>query len=312
MDTAMTLTAPEHITSLRSAAILVCAKVTSTTGSKTDRGEGIDLAARRGAESNTVDVVKKLFARCTEHRELQNVRQTVNNGLKRFTFDWAGDWRMLPMSRYAEFMEWWTEVVNLHTLRKQAFVEAYPSIRADAAFSLGDLFEEADFPPVEHVAAKFTINLYKQDVPTGDFRNQVAQDLADDLHKHYVIQTRELVQSIVDEQMAQFVSVMQSIVHCCGYDTKENKQGETVIVRRRLHEGTLQRALEMCETFRRFNPAGSSELEAVRGELEAVLRAVDNIDALRESETLRARVSGEVGSILSKFKLGGLGEGEAQ
>lgn len=300
------LARPEHITRLRTAAIQVCAKVTSTTGSKTDRGEGADLAQRRHAESNTVDVVKKLFARCPEHRELQNVRQTVNNGMKRFTYDWAGDWRILPMTRYADFMAWWQTMLGLHAERKKAFIEAYPSVRADAAFSLGDLFREEDFPPVEHVASKFTITLFQSDIPEGDFRNQIAADLADDLHKHYVMQANELVQSIVDEQMEQVVGVMQSLVHCCGYDTKENKKGDIIMVRRKLHEGTLQRALELIDTTRKFNPGASTLLESVRAELEDVLRGVDDIDKLRTSEAMRARVSTEVGGILNKFRLGGV------
>jgi hypothetical protein len=70
-----------------------------------------------------------------------------------------------------------------------------------------------------------------------------------------------------------------------------------------LHTETLKKALAFCDTFKKFNPAGDTRLDAIRIELERVLTGVD-MDELKKNDSTRAYVKAEVDDILSKFGFG--------
>lgn len=298
----MTIEAPEHITSLATSAILVSVEVTGTTGSKRDRELGSELARSKEADEKVSEVNKRLFAGCPQHHALTKFRASIGNGMRVYTYPWAGSLSLLPMDRYAKFMEWYKAKEAEHEVLKKAFIDVYPQLVADAPFTMGKMYKREDFETVEQMEKHFTISLYQAEVPTGDFRVSISQDLANDLHNHYASKARSLVDDIYEKQVEQLIEVMSSIHRCCGHDTKVNKHGDTIIVRRKLYDSTITKALEMCETFKQFNPSGDTRLEEARVALARVLENV-TADRLRESDTMRVQVEEEVGDILSKFRL---------
>lgn len=107
---------------------------------------------------------------------------------------------------------------------------------------------------------------------------------------------------MMGKQSEQLVNVMSSISHCCGVDENTvSGTGETKIKKRKIYDTTIQRALELCDTFKSFNLGNSMELEQARAALERTLRGV-NVDILRESDAVRESVKSEVDDILSKFR----------
>jgi hypothetical protein len=175
------------------------------------------------------------------------------------------------------------------------------------AFKQGTAFNRADYPDLSVVKAKTKIVLYTYDVPQNDFRQMLAHELAEDLHKSYTRQVNSIVEGIMQEQASRFVSVMESISHCCGSEEVQVKDkngvltGEVKTKKRKIYDTTIQRAQEFCNTFEKFNLTHNPELEAAR---LALSRALDGVDAetLRESEAVRHSVKTEVDDILSKFK----------
>jgi len=295
------IAAPSHITSLQSAGILVGVRVRTTTGTVKDNEASAEIAAQKNASHGAASVSKHLLDG-PEFKALKAMTSAVRNGMVRFCFRWSDDWWYVPMTRYAAYCEWEAAIIKQFDERLEAFLHAYVSLRGDAAFRLGDMFRAEEYPTIEELRARFAIVPLRADVPSGDFRVTIAQDLADDLRKHYVNQTKEVIDGMVADQKAQLINVMESLAHTCGTYEKENKKGETIVVRRKLHEETLNKALEMIDTFRRFNPAGDQQLEDVRTSLEAALSGV-TIDKLRESDTMRSHVEQEVTSILDKFRM---------
>jgi hypothetical protein len=95
------------------------------------------------------------------------------------------------------------------------------------------------------------------------------------------------------------LEVMESISHCCGVDESE-VNGETRTKRRKIYDTTIQKALEMCESFKRFNLKNDSELEQARASLEKVLSGVKAED-IRDSDAVRNHVKEGIDDILSKF-----------
>jgi hypothetical protein len=104
------------------------------------------------------------------------------------------------------------------------------------------------------------------------------------------------------EQQTRFIEVMKSISHCCGVDETgvDDNTGETKTKKRKIYDSTIQKAKEMCETFKAFNLTDDPALEEARASLEVALAGVD-AELIRDSDAVRSNVKEEVDSILSKF-----------
>jgi len=295
----MELTKPEHLISLASSAVLVSVDISVWSATKQDRGISDEVTTAKNADKSAGRYVKNLLANHPKHKAVVNYRQTVYNWLQRRTYRWNQSQNLLPSVDVPKFKQEYHE----HQIAFHALVDSltsdYDSIVSDMAFKQGTMFNRDDYPTKEQVHAKFSLNLYVSEVPMNDFRCGIAEDIADDLFTTYKQQARAIIDSIAVEQSQRMVEVMQSISHCCGHDEYEYGD-ETRTKRRKIYDTTIQKALEMCESFKRFNLKNDSGLEQARTSLEKVLRGVKAED-IRDSDAVRHHVKEGIDDILSKF-----------
>ena len=258
----------------------------------------------KGAAQGACDVIKKLMLDCAEHKALNRfMRGTINNGMRRLTYDWAGKLKILPMTHFAEFDKWWGECEVEFNQLLSNLKAVYPSYIANAAFaSQGQLFNRADYPDVSELDAKYKLTRRIIPVPMDDFRVKVSQATAETLHNNYCKQAEEMANNIVSQQTKRFVEVMKQLHHSCGFDQKTSSDGETKISRRKLVRGTYEKALDMIDSFKQFNVTNDAELESLRSELERVLLN-KTYEQVSESDIMRAQVGNEIDDVLNKFKL---------
>lgn len=298
------LAQPTNIVSLRSSAVCVAVEVMSWNATTQDSEVSGEITAAKKADPASGTFLKRLFADCKELKALTNHRQKVYNWFKQNTFPWSGSTGVLPTVSITNFMTEFELLKAERVALANDFVAKYPQLISDAAFKLNGMFNRADYPDVSQVAGKFGMRCFITEVPEGDFRNQIAHDLASDLHQHYTRQAEQFVESMQNDQINRLVEVMQQISRACEVEEYvENSQHK--VKRRRLHEGTILKALEYCDTFKAFNPANSAKLEAIRADLENVLRD-KSVGALRDSDTLRVQTKTELDDILNKFGFGGV------
>jgi hypothetical protein len=302
MSNIITLERPKHITSLRSSGILVEAKVHSTTLTIRDKYIGDEVARDKNAESREIEVNKKLAVKVPEFRLLQNHRQTVHNGLNLYCYDFAGDFKYLPAPRFETFFQWWDRMVIQHAELKKNFLAAWDIYRSGIIFSNSNntLFSADEYPTVEALSPKFTITLFKSVVPDNDFREVLFREALGDAETAYQYDLNEKAQTMLDQQFDQVAKLCKSLSDCCDLRVVTNDNGETKIERPKLYDSTLQKAIELCETFKKFNPSGSDKLEDARQMLADALTGV-TIDTLRDSDTQRLEVKNKVDDMISKF-----------
>lgn len=296
----LNLEKPQHITSLATAGILVSVDVNVWSATKQDREISNEVTVSKKADESAGRFVKNLLANNPEHKSLLNYRQTIYNWMQRVTFDWNKSQSYLPAVSLPKFMQEFHEHHTEFSRLLEIFLAKYNDIVADMAFKQGDMFNRDDYPTVEQVRSKFGVSLFRNEVPLGDFRCQVAQDLADDMQAHYSRQAQQIVDSIMQDQMNRLVDVMQSIAHCCGVDEYVGKDGETKQKKRKIYEGTIEKAKGLCQSYSQFNLTGDTKLAEVVNELNMALRGID-ADTLRESDAARSHVKDNVDEILSKF-----------
>jgi hypothetical protein len=296
------LTKPAHITSLATSAILINIDVRVWTATKQDKQSSEEFTNTKKADREAASVTQHLLANNIHHKAALNYRQTIYNWKERRTYPWAGGMEILPVSDYPQFMKEFTEHQAKFNEIVDKFMQEYPGIVANMAFKMGDMFNRSFYPSVHEVAKKFSVDLYTSEVPEGDFRVQISQELADDLHNNYERQANRLIDEILSKQAGQLVSVMESISHTCDIETITASDGTQKVKRRKLYDSTIQRALELCDSFKGFNLTADPKLEAARGRLDSTLRGI-NLDALRESDHMRVAVKNEVDDILAKFRV---------
>jgi hypothetical protein len=168
------------------------------------------------------------------------------------------------------------------------------------AFVQGDMFDRNEYPDVSELKRKFSVDLIQSEVPTGDFRCAIAQDLLDDMSTHYNRQAKRMVEQILAKQSEQLIDVMKSISYCCEIETTVDSNGEIKVRRRKLYDSTLDRARELCDTFREFNLVSDPKLEDARASLAVLLDGIE-IEKLRNSDTQRVVIKEGIDDILSKF-----------
>lgn len=301
----ITLERPKHVTSLATSGILVTVEVSSWTGSKHDRVISDEVAVAKKASTEAGRYVKHLLAGDQTHKRVVNHRQTVYNWLRQVAYPWTKNQYYVPTLNVPRFMQEWAKLAHEYedvpgTLLR-AFLDNYQSIVSNAAFTQGDMFKREDYPSLEQVKSKFKMRLYTAEVPENDFRNLVSKDLAEDLHNTYSRQTEEIIDRILSTQAKQLITVMESLSRCCDSDTVMDKDGHTKVKRRRIYDSTVQRALELCNTFQQFNLTENPHLDKAARALQKTLADV-SLDTLRESDSTRERVKQEVDDILSKFR----------
>lgn len=301
----MELQKPKHIISLASSGVLVSVDVNVWSATKQDRGISNEIAGAKNAHRNAGKYTKNLLADHPKHKALVNYRQTIYNWVKRRTYRWNNSQDYLPSVDLERFKREYNDHQTTFGQLLTAFLADYDSIVSDMAFKaagLGDMFDRSDYPDRAALASKFGVCLFVSEVPMNDFRCQIAQDIADDLFQTYKQQAEEIVSHVVMEQQSRFVEVMKSLSHCCGVDELgvDDNTGETKTRKRKIYDTTIQKAKEMCESFKQFNLTDDPALEEARASLEKALSGVD-AETIRESDAVRSAVKEDVDSILSKF-----------
>ena len=292
---------PEHITSLATSGILLRAKVKVWTATKQDRDISDEVTSNKKAARNAGRYTKQLFADVQELRVLLNDRQTWYNFVQRVTYPWDGEWGYLPTSRIPQVMAEINQRKAKSMELLENFINAMPAAVSNEAFVQGDMFNRDDYPTPDEVRSKFRIIVQTMNIPEGDYRVTIADDLAEDLKRNFEAQTRDIIKDIHDKQNDQLVKVLQSFSHCCDSETVM-EDGEVKVKRRKMYESTLTDALELCDTFADFNLNNDPRLEEARRDLLRVLDGV-TIDQLRNNDTKRIVVKEGVDDILAKFGL---------
>lgn len=294
------LNKPQHITSLATAGLLVAVEVNVWSATKQDRVISNEVTTAKKADQNAGRFVKNLLANNPDHKNLLNYRQTIYNWMQRATYPWNKSQDFLPHVTLPAFMQEFHNHQAEFTRLLDVFCNNYGVTVSNMAFAQGDMFNRNDYPDVSEVRSKFGVTLYTSEIPVGDYRCAIAQDLADDLNNHYNKQAETIVQGILNDQIERLTEVMGSIAHCCGVDEYKGTDGEIKQKKRKIYEGTVEKAKEYCRVYKDFNLTNDTKLDEAISQLDIALRGV-NADILRESDATRAQVKDEMVDILSRF-----------
>jgi len=295
----MTMNQPPVMISLATSGMIVNVEVNVWSATKQDQTISKEVTTAHNADDKAARVVKHLLAGDPTHKKLLNHRQTIYNWVKKRTYDWSGSNRYLPVSMLQKFKSEFSALENEYEILKQEFVTKYPDIVAGMAFKQGSMFDANEYPSADQVASKFRIKLFVHPVPENDFRVAIANDIKEELEKHYALEANSKVEEIMRDATERLVEFIKRIAHACR---EVEAEGDGKVRRPKVYEGTIDGAKEMCELLKEFNLTGDSRLEDMRQDLLATLNDVTAKD-IRESDATRSHVKSEMDKIMNKFGL---------
>lgn len=280
-------------TSLSTRAMLVSLNISAWTGNKRDAEESEQLSIKHGAKNRAARAHKSLLPDCRELVELHKYTGTIRTWFYKQTLPWADGMQIIQVDNYMNFMsEFRTHRDRWETLA-QKFMDVYPDAVRDAGnphtSSLGTLFKAADYPDVQSLAAKFSIDLKYLPVPeAADWRVDLGEEDMGLLRREIEEQVKSSTQEAMGVAWKRLFEVAKH--------AHEKLSNPGAVFRDTL----VHNAAEVCAALRSLNLTGDATLEKMRREVEVGLCKF-NPGTLRKDPLIRADAAAKMAAAMSKM-----------
>lgn len=223
---------------------------------------------------------------------LSNVHQKSTLIRKKYyanTLPWGIDGtQILPSANYLAFMTDFRKEKYEWLMLVNQFKNEYESLKYDAQRFLGHLYNDADYPSLDEVAAKFSMDMAIMPVPSGDFRVDIADEELARITSDVEARVEDAAKSAMDEAWKR---LHERVKHMA-----EKLADPAAVFRDTLVENTR----EICSVMSRLNFTDDPNLEAMRLEVEQSLTK-HHPDALRNDPDLRRDKAAEAKAIMDKM-----------
>ena len=287
------------ITKIHDRAMLTYLRIGCWSARKLDSKATKKVTDDSEATSDAARVNKNLLAAAdVELRAIQKLGGEARRYLDTQTLPWddAGN-RLLPNEKLIEVA---SELTRYEAKFKELisdFVAKYPDLRNQALANLGAMANVEDYPPAEHVAAKFSFRLSFSPVPQGfnDVRTGLADEQVNLLQKHFEANARRQVE---DALQAAWERLRENLGHYADrLREKDDGSGDMQVFRNSMVENLR----ETCAMLKTMNVFDNEALERMRLRVEREVASF-NAQDLRESKLLATSVRSEVDILLAQMK----------
>jgi|7_EtaG_2_1085326.scaffolds.fasta_scaffold35234_2 hypothetical protein len=285
-------------------AILVSLSITSWAARKFDRVVTGEIRRQHNA-TNPGRFNKRLLgskktdangAETTERNEYGRLKEVMNKARSDHyaqTLAWGNEnWRLLPTANLDEYMK--RERANKVEFSKclRDFVLAYPSLRDVTQAALGDLFNEQDYPSVDTVEAKFTMDYSRQTLPV--FGDETIDGLAAPQVEAIKAEMDGRIADSTEAAMSDARNRLGDVVRKMA-DAMNTKKGQAGF---KFRNSKIENVKELVDVMSRLNPLGDSEFEAMRYRIERELTQYTP-NEIREDKKTRKNLGDKADKIIA-------------
>lgn len=307
--------------SISSSAMLGSINMSVWEARKQDRKTAEEVAVAKGARSKKAATVHKhLFSECPALEAIKSLRGEVRVWFNNQTPPWDDNGRrLIPTAKYIDLTSQVSKYEARFNQLVQAFLNMYSTEISKQAFEMGSLFDRAEYPPADEVAAKFRFSFVVEPVPTsGDFRVDIGNAAASQMKEQYEKVMAERVSGAVADawrrvkEQVEWVHERMEAALAYDPDAVETSPAENIAPneggparkkrRPKLYESMLDNGLELCGLLRDLNVTNDPRLEEARRALESTLTRID-MKSLKESPELQRSTKTAMQDIIDKFAL---------
>lgn len=285
-----------NVPTIQSSSMLLDLTIGVYTGRRTDRQTAQEITASKGAGSRSATSVNKfLFAGDQDLADINRWAAHSRDRIARITLPWDDSGtRLLPTEAFFDATHELDELKKEFDRRVDVFLDSYDTKISNAAFALGRLFDRSEYLTEHEVRRRFSFVYTFSPVPSsGDFRVDIPQEALEQVKSTFTQRTEDRVAEAINDVTARLHDIIRTMQHKCTIP----EDGP----RPRIHETTLNQAIELCDIAKSLNIFKDPAIESVRAELESALSGID-ITTLRESVEVRESVKSKMDALMQKFE----------
>lgn len=279
------------MTMLQNSAMLASLNISQWTARKYDKKVSVQVEQQHQAKD--AGRYNKMLVGKEALEAIQKVATAARAYHYKMTLPWGDNGeRLLPATLFQAYAGAISDYRNTFEARVREFVRDYPQLKVDAIKRLGSMYEAQDYPPVEEIASRFSIQVDFSPVP-------VANDFRVNLNEDYV----ERIKSDIEHRL---VSRQQEAMRHCWQRVREvvsHIHERLADKDKTFRDSLIGNAEELLDLLPALNITGDAELARVADEVKTLLVAPDR---LRQDEVLRSETAQKAAEILGKFQFGAM------
>lgn len=259
-------------------------------GYKLDKEKSKEVTEGAGAAGDAARVNKHLIAKETL-APITKAADAVRRHFYAKTLPWKdnGD-RLVPREAFEVFMDQHGRLTDKFLAEVEVFVSrTYAEARERAAFRMGAMFKEADYPVPDTLRSRFYCKLDLDPVVEGsDFRVTMSDAATDVVWEAAEAQLRDRLAKATGD-------VWKRLADALGHFA-DRMQGDVTF-----RESTLTNLIEVAEVLPGLNITNDASISALCAEITQRFGGLD-AKMLRTKPLIRAVVSSEAQAIMDRMK----------
>jgi hypothetical protein len=263
---------------LQNSAMLVSLTLTQWSARKLDRNTSYEVCKAKHADQDLGRFNKQIVPK----KYLKNIQQ-LSNRIRNFHYSNTLPWQhkgsdLLPGRHYMKYAKRMGELKEKFNEAVNEFLTAYPTVIKQVQNNLNDLYDDTDYPTVEQIRKKFTMDIKMTPVPSsGDFRIDINQKELDKLKTQ------------LDEQIEQASKLAQQELFSRLYSSLA-KAVLTLRIPGKIFRNTLILNIEdICRKIPTMNFNDNERLDSIAELILNDLARVD-MDELRDKDDISYRL----------------------
>ena len=279
-------------TKIHTRALLVWLTISTWSARKYDRKITQEVNARMNASSDAGRYNKMLLpGDAKAYQTLITTASSVRTQHYTRTLAWSDEgYRLLPTAAYMDFNTWFREQSRIFDRALDEFVDAYPTMRRNAASLLNGAYRDDDYPSVLDIRKRFQLGVKFRPLPNfGDVRVELASDQVHAIEQQIQADIEAAVSTAVRDAWGRLHSVVARI--------SERLNDPEAIFR----DSLIENAQEICKTLKTLNVTQDADLEAMRVRVAQQLTTFSP-DTLRDAPRVRKSVAADADKILDAMR----------
>ena len=276
--------------SIHERAMLVDISISKWSMRKYDRRISLEITDQYNADSESARLNKLLIA-IDEGRKITQAAGESRTFHYTNTLPWSDEGkRILPSANYWDYVNALNEKKHKFWRIVEAFWNKYDVYKDEARINLGDLFNEDDYPPLEHLRNKYRFDISFLPIPKAeDFRVDLGNDAVDRIRL-------EIEQSVkTAEQVA--IKDMWTRLHEAIKHIIERLSSKDAIFR----DSLIGNVIELSGLLPKLNFNNDSHLNDLCKEINQSICTIAP-ENIRKDANLRKATANKAGEIIKKVE----------
>lgn len=285
-------------TSIQESAMVVVLKLSAWAGRKYDKAVSQDVARRNNATDDAGRYNKHLLAKSALQR-INSVDNQIRTFHYKMTLPWLDDGgRIITTELYFDYVEGLQPLRDERDRAVQEFIAAYPDLQAAERRRLGSLYRKDDYPSVQELKRKFSMEVLFLPMPSiDDFRVSLNSEDLERLKADTGAQVESMLQVAVRDVWERIHETVQHMHERLEkYTVRDDGKVESPF-----RDSLVENMRELVGILPKLNFTGDAELQRMTERLEKRLCKYDP-DELRQDEKAREKVSKEAARIMKDMK----------